>query len=62
MSKITNGTNDGARDEIIAQRGPGIPDDSNTPVEASDKEIGEARRKLRKGNDASDSIQLERQL
>ncbi|KAA0690950.1 hypothetical protein DTW90_29095 [Neorhizobium sp. P12A] len=62
MSKITNGPNDRPRDESIAQSGPGIPDDSSAPVTASDKEIEEARRKLRSGYRPSESVELERQL
>jgi hypothetical protein len=62
MFKITNGTNDRPRGSGIGQSGPDLPDDSSEPVDASDKEIEEARRKLRKGDDAPESVQLERQL
>lgn len=62
MSKITNGPNDRSRDDSIAQSGPGIPDDSSAPVEASDNDIAEARRKLQQGADACESTKLERQL
>jgi hypothetical protein len=60
MSKITNDPNDRPRDSSISQSGPGLPDDTSAPVEVSDKEIEEARRKLREGDDAPDNIQLER--
>lgn len=62
MSKISKGPNARPKDASIAQSGPGIPDDSSAPVEASDKDVEEARRKLRKGDDVADSTKLERQL
>jgi hypothetical protein len=46
MHKITNGPNDRPRDETIAQSGPGFPDDSGTPIEASDEEVERVRAKL----------------
>ncbi|KAA0685654.1 hypothetical protein DTW90_34890 [Neorhizobium sp. P12A] len=62
MSKITNGPNDRPKDESIAQSGPGIPDDRRAPVTASNKEIEEARRKLKSGDRPTESVELERQL
>ncbi|MBY2919143.1 hypothetical protein [Rhizobium leguminosarum] len=54
MSKITEGLNDRPKDSTIAQSGPGLPDDSGQPIEATDQEVervrekfkGDARRKL----------------
>lgn len=62
MSSISKGPDHRAREPGIAQSKPGLRDDSGPPVEASDKEIEEARRKLRKGDDTADSIKLERQF
>ncbi|NKQ83452.1 hypothetical protein [Rhizobium ruizarguesonis] len=38
MSKITTGVNDAPKDATIAQSGPGLPDDSSQPVEATEEE------------------------
>ncbi|MBY2909873.1 hypothetical protein [Rhizobium leguminosarum] len=54
MSKITEGLNDRPKDSTIAQSGPGLPDDSGQPIEATDQKVervrekfkGDARRKL----------------
>lgn len=45
-SKISDGANDRSRDDTIAQTGPGLPDDTSKPVEASEEEIEQIRRKL----------------
>ncbi|MBY5460822.1 hypothetical protein HFO89_31615 [Rhizobium leguminosarum] len=36
MSKITGGLNGRPKDSTIAQSGPGLPDDSGHPIEATD--------------------------
>ncbi|WP_165422527.1 hypothetical protein [Rhizobium ruizarguesonis] len=46
MSKITDGLNDRPKGSTIAQSGPGLPDDSSRPIEATDQEaerVGEVR-------------------
>lgn len=44
--KITTGANDRARNETIAQTGPGLPDDSSRPPEVSDKDVERTRERL----------------
>jgi hypothetical protein len=44
--KITTGKNDRSRDETIAQSGPGIPDDSGTPVEVDEVQVERAKASL----------------
>ena len=46
MPKITDGLNDQPKDASIAQSGPGLPDDSSQPVEATDEEVERVRAKL----------------
>jgi hypothetical protein len=46
MSKITTGLNDRPVDATIAQSGPGLPDDSGIPVEATEEEVLRIRAKL----------------
>lgn len=52
MSKITDGLNDRPKDASIGQSGPGLPDDSSQPIEATDEEVARVREKLQ--NDARD--------
>ncbi|MCO5730555.1 hypothetical protein [Rhizobium sp. SSA_523] len=52
MSKIADGLNDRPKDASIAQSGPGLPDDSSQPIEATDEEVERVRAKLQ--NDARD--------
>lgn len=47
--KITTGANDRPRNETIAQSGPGLPDDSSQPPEASDEAVERARKSLGEG-------------
>ncbi|TXR47847.1 hypothetical protein [Phyllobacterium endophyticum] len=44
--KITTGNNDRPRDETIAQSGPGVPDDSGTPVEVDEVQVERAKASL----------------
>ena len=44
--KITTGLNDRPKSESIAQSGPGISDDSGSPIEADDRQIERTREKL----------------
>jgi hypothetical protein len=37
MSKITDGLNDRPKEATIAQSGPGIPDESSQPIEATER-------------------------
>jgi hypothetical protein len=37
MTKITTGLNDAPKEATIAQSGPGLPDDSSQPVEATEE-------------------------
>lgn len=47
MSKITGGLNDQPKDAAtIGQSGPGLPDDSSQPIEATDEEVARVRAKL----------------
>lgn len=46
MPKITDGLNDRPKDASIAQRGPGLPDDSSQPVESTDEEVERVRVKF----------------
>lgn len=46
MSKITDGLNDRPKDASIAQKGPGLPDDSRQTVEATDEQVVRVRAKL----------------
>ena len=50
MSKITTGLNDRPVDASIAQSGPGLPDDSGMPVEATEEEALRIRAKLEGSN------------
>jgi hypothetical protein len=45
-SKITTGLNDRPKSASIAQSGPGIPDDSGSPIEADDGQIERMKEKL----------------
>jgi hypothetical protein len=45
-TKITTGPNDRPKD-AIAQTGPGLPDDTSQPVEATDEQIRRAKESLR---------------
>lgn len=45
--KITTGPNDRPKDETIAQTGPGLPDNTSQPVEATDEQIERAKESLR---------------
>ncbi|MGI6852382.1 hypothetical protein [Mesorhizobium sp. 1B3] len=45
--KITTGSNDRPKDDTIAQTGPGLPDDTSRPVEATDDQIKHAKESLR---------------
>ncbi|AXV18321.1 hypothetical protein CYG48_21535 (plasmid) [Neorhizobium sp. SOG26] len=44
--KITPGLNDRPRESSIAQSGPGLPDDSSSPIEVSEQQIERARDQL----------------
>lgn len=44
--KITTGLNDRPKDDTIAQTGPGLPDDTSRPVEATDEQIKRAKESL----------------
>jgi hypothetical protein len=46
MSKITEGLNDRPKGSTIAQSGPGLPDDSSQPIEATDEVAERIRTKL----------------
>lgn len=46
-SKITTGPNDRPKDETIAQTGPGLPDDTSLPLDATDEQIERAKESLR---------------
>jgi len=46
MSKITDGLNDRPKDSTIAQSGPGLPDDSSQPIEATEEEAVRIRAKF----------------
>ncbi len=37
MSKMTDGLNDRPKEATIAQSGPGIPDESSQPIEATER-------------------------
>lgn len=51
MSKITTGPNDAPKDATIAQSGPGLPDDSSQPVEATEEKALRIMAKLENTND-----------
>ncbi|MDM9644823.1 hypothetical protein [Rhizobium sp. S163] len=57
MSKITDGVNDRPKDASIAQSGPGLPDDSSQPIEATDEEVERVRAKLQ--DDAREKVKKE---
>lgn len=57
MSKITDGFNDRPKDVWIAQSGPGLPDDSGQPIEATDEEVERVRSKLK--DDAPTEVKKE---
>lgn len=46
MSKITTGFNDRPKDSALAQSGPGLPDNSSMPMEATEEEALKIRAKL----------------
>ena len=46
MTKITDGLNDRPKDASIAQSGPGLPDDSSQPIEATNEEVERVSAKL----------------
>ncbi|MFP3544401.1 hypothetical protein SB748_13085 [Rhizobium sp. SIMBA_035] len=46
MSKITTGPNDAPEDTTIVQSGPGLPDVSSHPIEASEEEALRIKAKL----------------
>jgi hypothetical protein len=46
MSKISTGLNDRPKDSTIAQSGPGLPDDSGTPIEVTDQDAEKLRQNL----------------
>ncbi|MGV2103968.1 hypothetical protein [Rhizobium sp. 21-4511-3d] len=46
MSKITDSLNDRPKDSTIAQSGPGLPDDSSQPIEATEEEADRIRAKF----------------
>jgi hypothetical protein len=62
MTTIANDQNDSPPKLDLDLKDPFLCEESHVGAEASDKAIEEARRKLRNGDDAADSIQLERQL
>jgi hypothetical protein len=53
MTKITTGLNDAPEEATIAQSGPGLPDDSSQPVEATEGEALRIQSKL-EGTDQED--------
>ncbi|ACS59975.1 MULTISPECIES: hypothetical protein [Rhizobium] len=57
MSKTTNGLNDRPKDSTIAQSGPGLPDDSGQPIEATNQEVERVRAKFE--GDARKKLQAE---
>lgn len=57
MSKITDGPNDRPKDSTIAQSGPGLPDDSGQPVEATDQDSERVRAKFE--DDARKKVKAE---
>lgn len=62
MTKHTDDLDDRPKDDTIAQTGPGIPDDSGSPIEASDEEIARIHSALKDGKQADEKRNLERQL
>ncbi|HEX5933695.1 MAG TPA: hypothetical protein VFY63_05985 [Pseudorhizobium sp.] len=58
MTKHTDGLNDRAKDATIAQSGPGVPDDTGSPIEVTDEQIARVRSKLMKGDFKHDKENL----
>ncbi|WP_162596281.1 hypothetical protein [Methylobacterium sp. 17Sr1-1] len=46
-AKISNGPNARPRDETIAQTGPGLPNDSSSPVAVDEEEAKRIEEKIR---------------
>jgi hypothetical protein len=53
MTKIADGLNNAPKDSTIAQSGPGLPDDSSQPIEATEEEALRIPSKL-EGTDQAD--------
>jgi hypothetical protein len=62
MTKNIDGLTDRTKDDTIAQTGPGIPDDSSSPIQASDEEIARIRSALKDGEQMDEKEELEKQL
>lgn len=61
MSKKTQGSNERPKDASFARSGVGVPDHSGSPIDVSDKEIDDARRKLLGEHGAAESTKRERE-
>jgi hypothetical protein len=62
MSKITDGANDRPKDATIGQSGPGLPDDSGQPIEATDEEVERIRAKFEADARAKVKAEIEEQI